>query len=229
MRRLLFLAGAAVCAVLLPLSLYLVFYVAPLQTTGSPPLYFNQKIFYWHVPSAMVLFAAVIVSGVFSAFYLGKREARHDDWALAAGQLAVVFGLIVLVTGCIWAKVAWGKWWVWDARLTSSLILWMTMLGYVLVRDYGGAGSERLAAGLSIFAAMNIPLVYLSTSIWRTFHPPKSVVPGLKGEMASAFGLSTLAFAIFFVLLLTTLLSLVRATRRLHETREQALDAGLVE
>lgn len=229
MRRSIFLALAALTAALLPISLEWVFYRAPLQIGGDPPLYFNQKIFYWHVPSAIALFAAVLIGGVASGLYLRRRQARHDDWALASGEIAVVLGLIVLVTGSIWAKVAWGKWWVWDARLTSSLILWMTMLGYVLVRKYGGPGSERLAAGLSIFAAMNIPLVYLSTSIWRTFHPPKSVVPGLRGDMALAFLISTIGFTVLFVLLLSTHLSLVRAGRRLVEARERALDAGLVE
>lgn len=225
MKRVLFLIGAALSAAFLALSLQYVFFRAPLQDI----LFFNQKIFYWHVPSAIALFAAVIVSGVASAMYLRKRQARLDDWALAAGELAVVFGLIVLVTGSIWAKVAWGKWWVWDARLTSSLILWMTMLGYVMTRQYGGTGSERLAAGLSIFAAINIPLVYFSVSIWRTFHPPRSVVPGLEGDMKTAFLLSWLGFSIFFVLLLTARLSMIRAARRVHEARERALDAGLIE
>jgi heme exporter protein C len=220
-----FLAGTVVCAVLLPLSLYYVFFKAALQDQ----LFFNQKIFYWHVPSATLLFAAVLVSGVFSGLFLRKREPRHDDWAVAAAEVAVAFGLIMLVTGSLWARVAWGKWWVWDARLTSALILWLTMLGYVMTRKYGGTGSERLAAGLACFAAINIPLVYFSVSIWRTLHPPRSVVPGLQGDMRTAFYLSWLGFIVFFVLLLCARLSLIRAARRLHEARERGLDAGLLE
>jgi heme exporter protein C len=225
MRRTIFLLGTAVAMVGLPLSLYWAFSRAPLDDK----LYFNQKIFYWHVPSALVLFAAVIVSGVASALYLRRREPRYDDWAIAAGDIAVWFGLIVLVTGSIWARVAWGKWWVWDARLTSSLILWMTMLGYVLTRQYGGQGAERLAAGLSIFAAINIPLVYLSTSIWRTYHPPRTTAPGLRGDMATAFLLAMAVFAVFFILLLAVRLSIARGARRLVQAREHALDAGLLE
>jgi heme exporter protein C len=220
-----FVAGAVAVAVLLPLSLAYVFFRAPLQDV----LFFNQKIFYWHVPNATLLFAAVLVSGVASAVYLRGRAMAADDWAVAGAEIAVAFGLITLVTGTIWAKVAWGKWWVWDARLTSSLILWLTMCAYVLVRRYGGAGSERLAAGLSIFAAINIPLVYFSVSIWRTFHPPRSVVPGLRGDMLRAFLVSGLGFAVFFVLLLAVRLSIIRAARRVHEARERALDAGLLD
>jgi heme exporter protein C len=225
MKRILFLLGTVLCMVGLPLSLYVIFYRAPLQDV----LFFNQKIFYWHVPCATALFAAVITSGVASVLYLWKRDGRFDDVALAAGELAVTFGLIVLVTGSIWARAAWTKWWVWDARLTSSLILWMTMVGYVLVRKYGGQGAERLAAGLSIFATINIPLVYFSVSIWRTFHPPRSVVPGLRGQMLTAFLLSMLVFAVFFVLLLTSRVALARAERRLYMARERGLDAGLFE
>jgi heme exporter protein C len=229
MKRALFAAGLVACAVLFPLSLHYVFFRAALQTGGNPPLYFNQKIFYWHVPNATLLFAGVIVSGVASALYLRRRAARLDDWAQAGADLAVLFGLVMLVTGSLWAKPAWGHWWVWDARLTSSLILWLTMLGYALTRRYGGAGSERLAAGLAIFATINIPLVYLSTTIWRTFHPPKDVVPGLEGDMARAFLLSWLVFAVFFILVLVVRHGLIRSERALSEARERALDAGLIE
>jgi heme exporter protein C len=224
MKRALFVVGAIAAAALIPLSLYWTFYEAPVQDQ----LFFNQKIFYWHVPNATMMFVAVTVCGIASVGFLKRRDPRWDDWALAAGEIAVVLGLITLVTGSIWAKPAWGHWWVWEARLTSSLILWLTMLGYVMTRRYGGPGSERLAAGLAGFATINIPLVYFSVSIWRTFHPPRSVVPGLRGAMAGAFGLSMLAFTIFFVLHLVTRRATIRAARRVHEARERALDAGLI-
>jgi heme exporter protein C len=224
MKRGLFLLGVVAAAIVMPLSLHYVFYRAPLQDV----LYFNQKIFYWHVPSAIALFAGVIVCGVASTVFLKTRDPRADDWAVAGGDVAVAFGLIMLVTGSVWAKVAWGHWWVWDARLTSALILWLTMLGYALTRGYGGPGSERLAAGLAIFATVNIPLVYFSVSIWRTFHPPRSVAPGLEGEMATAFLLSWLGLSIFFVLLLIVRRGVIRAERGVREARERALDAGLM-
>src|SRR5690606_32417585 len=112
------------------------------------------------------------------------------------------FGAIMLVSGSIWGKAAWDVWWDWDARLTTALLLWMTMVGYVLVRRYGGAGAERLAAGLAVFAMVNIPLVYFSVRIWRTLHPQTSVVPQLAGSMRIAMWSSVLLWTVFFVLLL---------------------------
>ena len=180
MKRALYLAAAAACIAGFAGTLYLTFYVAPIDRL----LFFNQKIFYYHVSCAWVLFAAVFTCGVASLLYLRKRQGKHDDLARAAGELAVLFGAIVLVTGSIWGKAAWDIWWDWEARLTMSLLLWMTMVGYILVRQYGGPGSERMAAGLAFFAAVNVPLVYFSVKIWRTLHPQTSVVPSLEGSHA---------------------------------------------
>lgn len=226
MKRTLYLLAAALCIAGYAYAPYLVFYVAPLQ---GEPLFFNQKIFYYHVPCAFMLFLSVLVCGVASILYLRRREGRWDDVALAAGELSILFGAIVLITGSIWAKPAWNVWWTWDARLTMSLLLWMTMVGYVLLRKYGGPGSERLASGLAIFATVNIPLVYFSVRIWRTFHPETSVVPSLQGDMRAAFWTCVLVFLVFTMLLLRLRIDLARAARRVHETRERALDAGLFE
>ncbi|MBL4636422.1 MAG: cytochrome c biogenesis protein CcsA [Kofleriaceae bacterium] len=222
----LYIGTAALCMVGFAYTLYQIFYVAPL---AQAPLYYNQKIFYYHVPCAFMLFAAVITCGIASIKYLRKREERWDDVAFAAAEVAVMFGLIVLVTGVLWAKPAWDKWWVWDARLTSALLLWMTMLAYMLVRKYGGAGAERLAAGLGIFAMINIPLVYASTRLWKTNHPSANTVPSLDSSMRAALWLSVLLFTFFFILLLRLRIDAQRAERRLYRCREMALDAGLFE
>jgi heme exporter protein C len=103
------------------------------------------------------------------------------------------------------------------------------MVGYVLVRRYGGAGSERMAAGLAVFATINIPLVYFSVMIWRTLHPQTSVVPDLQGGMRAAMWSSVALFTVFYVLLLRLRTIAARAERRLGELRERALDAGLIE
>lgn len=225
MKRALYLLGALLCIAGFAYAPYLIFYKAELDAL----LLFNQKIFYYHVPSAFMLFFAVITCGVASILYLKRRAGRWDDVALAAGELSILFGAIVLITGSIWAKTAWEVWWTWDARLTMSLLLWMTMVGYVLLRKYGGPGSERLAGGLAIFATVNIPLVYFSVRIWRTFHPKTSVVPGLSGDMRTAFWTSVLLFLVFTILLLRARIDVARAARRVHEARERALDAGLLE
>ncbi|HTM19683.1 MAG TPA: cytochrome c biogenesis protein CcsA, partial [Kofleriaceae bacterium] len=193
MRHKLFWPVLAVCGVLFPLTLYLIFHWAPIDQK----LLFSQKIFYWHVPNAMMLFATVFVCGIASILYLRKRKPEWDDVAGAAGALGVMLGAITLVSGSIWGRAAWGVWWQWDQRLTTSLLLWMLMVGYVLVRTYGGAGSERLAAGLAIFAMADVPLIYLSVFIWKTVHPKASVVPTLGAHMRVTFWLSVLLFLLF--------------------------------
>jgi heme exporter protein C len=101
------------------------------------------------------------------------------------------------------------------------------MLGYALVRKYGGPGSERLAAGLAIFGSINVPLVYLSTMLWNTLHPKSSVVPSLEGAQRGAFWASVLLFLVVYILFLRARIDLIRAERRVHLAREAALDAGL--
>lgn len=226
MKVALYIGTTLLCVAGFAWTINAIFYGVPL---ASAPLFFNQKIFYYHVPCAFVLFITVTVCGVASFMYLRKRDQRWDDVSHSAADLAVAFGTIVMITGVIWAKPAWGKWWVWDARLTSSLLLWMTMIAYVLVRKYGGAGSERLSAGLGIFAMVNIPLVYMSTRLWKTSHPSANTVPSLDPTMRAAFWASVLLFIVFFILLLRLRIDARRADRRLHQCREAALDAGLFE
>ena len=225
MKRAIVFALAAVCAVGFLFTLNQIFYGTPLDRL----LHFNQKIFYYHVPNSFALFAAVFTCGISSILYLKRRDPRYDDIAEAAGELAVLFGGAMMVTGCIWAKAAWGHWWVWDTRLTTALLLWMVMIGYMLVRKYGGPGAERLAAGLAIFGMADVPLIYFSVKIWRTLHPESSVVPGLEGSMRATFWASVLLFLAFYVVLLAARVGQAQARRRLHEARERALDAGILE
>ena len=179
---------------------------APLVVANAPveqTMGLVQKIFYYHVPSAMLLFASAFVCGIASAVYLFRRSAAADRVALAAGELVVLFGLIVLVTGPIWARKAWGVWWEWDARLTSSLLLWMIFVAYLMVRRFGGPGSEKLSAAMALFGMANVPFVYVSVNYWRTLHPKTSVVMTLAPGMRGPFWFCVAAFAILYLLLLT--------------------------
>jgi heme exporter protein C len=189
--------------------------VAPLLIADAPyesTMGLVQKIFYFHVPSATVMFTAAFVCGIASALFLFGRRPGADRVAVAAAELVVLFGLIVLVTGPLWARKAWGVWWQWDARLTSSLVLWMIFLAYVLLRKYGGPGSDRLGAGLALFGMANVPFVYWSVNFWRTLHPKTSVVPSLDPSMRPAFWWSMAAFMVFFI-------ALMGARVRLEEQR----------
>ncbi len=161
-----------------------------------------QKIFYFHAPSGIVMFLSAFVCGIASAVFLFKRRASADRLALAAAELTALFGVIVLISGPLWARKAWGVWWDWDARLTMSLVLWLIFMAYLLLRRYGGPGSDRLAAGVAIFGAANVPFVYWSVNVWRTLHPKTSVVPRLPPEMRGTFLFCTLTLLGLYVLIL---------------------------
>src|SRR6478672_1266095 len=161
-----------------------------------------QKIFYFHVPSWFVMFSAAGVCGIGGAVYLFTGRKVADRVALAAAELAVVFGLMGLITGPLWGRKAWGVWWQWDARLTSALVMWLVFVAYLLLRKYGGAGSEKLSAVLALFGMANVPFVYWSVNLWRTVHPKTSVVMTLEPEMGIPFLLCSLAFVGLFTILL---------------------------
>ena len=130
------------------------FAVSPLVIANAPyesTMGMVQKIFYYHMPSAWMFLLGAIVCGVASGRYLSSGDPRHDRTALSAAELTVIFGLLTLVTGPLWARRAWGTFWVWDARITSSLVGWLVSCSYLILRTYGGPGSERLAAALALW------------------------------------------------------------------------------
>ena len=193
----------------------LMFAISPVLIANAPyesTMGLVQKIFYVHLPSAWMFLLSAIVCGVASIRFLFGGNPRHDRLAWAAAELVVVFGLLTLVTGPLWARKAWGVWWQWDVRLTSSLIGWMVSVAYLLLRRYGGPGSDKLAAGLALFGMANVPFVYISVNYWRTIHPTTNVVPTLP----TSFGLPLWFSAVTFVLLFTLLL---RMRIRLQEQR----------
>ena len=161
-----------------------------------------QKIFYYHMPSAWMFLTAGIVCGVASVRFLITGDPRHDRLAWAAAEMAVIFGVVTLVTGPLWARKAWGTFWIWDARTTSSLVQWMIMWAYLILRRYGGAGSEKLAAGLALFGTANVAFIYVSVNYWRTIHPPTTLVPKLPFTMGFPLWYCVASFALLFVLLL---------------------------
>ena len=192
-----FLPVAIACA--------LMFAVAPVLIANAPyeaTMGLVQKIFYIHLPSAWIFLIGAIVCGVASARYLFGGNPRHDRLAFAAAELIVLFGLITLITGPLWARRSWGTWWVWDARVTSSLVGWMIAWAYLLLRKYGGPGSDKLAAGVALFGMANVPFIYISVNYWRTIHPATTVVPTLPTSFGVPLWFSFTAFLLLFVLLL---------------------------
>ncbi|HEY4188723.1 MAG TPA: cytochrome c biogenesis protein CcsA [Polyangia bacterium] len=176
-----------------------------------------QKIFYFHVPCAIMMFVSTFTAAGGSIAYLFKGSERGDRIAHAAGELGVLFGACVLVSGPLWGRKAWGVWWQWDARLTSSLLLFLILNGYLLARRYGGPAGKKLAAALALFAAVDVPLVYKSVDIWRTVHPQTTVVPSLDPRMRPAFWASFALIFLVWGILLTLRLRLEAARATLED------------
>jgi len=165
-----FTAAVAVTIALLGLAFYLAMYEAPTEATMGD----IQRIFYYHVPSAWTALLLFFVNFCASIHYLWKRKTVSDSLALAAAEVGVVFNTVVLLTGPIWARPVWGIWWTWDARLTSTLILWLIYVSYLVLRKFTDPASGQtpvLAAALAIFGFVDVPIVYLAIRIWRTQHP----------------------------------------------------------
>jgi heme exporter protein C len=198
----------------------LMFARAPFMVEAAPTeatMGVVQKIFYYHVPSAMMTFLAAFVCGVASAVFLFSRNRFADHVAVSAAELVVVYGLIVLVTGPLWARKAWGVWWLWDPRLTMTLIMWMIFVAYLLLRRFGGPGSDVLAAAVGVFGTALVPFVYVSVNYWRTIHPNTNVVRSLPPEMAAPFRWAIFAFVALFAALLVTRIRLEQGRAALEE------------
>jgi heme exporter protein C len=200
----------------------LMFAYSPIAIAGAPyesTMKLVQKIFYYHFPAWMALTVSVTVCTVASALYLFRGSARADRIAAAAAEVTVVFGLFGLVSGSLWGRKAWGVWWQWDARLTMAFLLELIFFGYILVRKYGGPGSEKLAAAMGIFGGATAPFVYKSVDWWRTVHPKTTVMSTLgqtSPEMWYVVWFCTVTIWLFMGLLLA-------ARIRLEEQRA-ALD-----
>lgn len=160
-----------------------------------------QKIMYVHVPAAWMTFLAFFVVLVFSARYLWKRNENDDLIAASAAEVGATFNGLTLLLGMIWGRPAWGVWWVWDARLTSTLVLFLIFVGYLALRALTEDPQQkaRWSAAVGAIGALNVPIVYMSVKWWRTLHQPQSSPETL--DPAYTFGLRTNAIAMLLVLI----------------------------
>lgn len=204
----------------LVLALWMALFYAPREMMMGDA----QRIFYFHVPSAWIGFLAFFIVFVASLLFLRTRERRWDALAMASAEIGIVFTTLVLLTGPLWAKVVWGVFWVWDARLTTTLILWLIYVGYLMLRS--AADNERrsrFAAVLGIVGFLDVPLIYLSVSWWRTMHPGYVATEpgGLAPAMTQTMMVALLSFTLLFTLLLISRLRLEQAQDRLNLLRAQ--------
>src|SRR5690349_3018688 len=203
-------------AFLLSYGLYQALVVAPTeQTMGNV-----QRIFYYHVPSAWTAFLLFAVNFVGSIVYLASRNEKADILALVGAEVGLVFLTVNLVTGPIWARPVWGIWWTWDWRLTSTLIVWLIYVSYLMLRRFAAGGQTAvLAAALGIFGALCVPFVYFSIWYFRTQHPQPVMGGGgsLDPHMLHALLINWLAFLCFAFLVCWSRYRLEVVQRRVEE------------
>jgi heme exporter protein C len=162
-------AHAALALVWFFVALYMIFLFAPREETMGEV----QRIFYIHVPSAITAFTAYFVVAVGSILYLAKRKPFWDELAHSAAEVGFIFCSCVLVTGPLWAKPVWGIWWTWDMRLTSTFILWLLFISYLMLRSYlvNPARAATLSAVVGVIGAADVIFDYMSIRWFRTQHP----------------------------------------------------------
>lgn len=191
-------------------SIWMIFLYAPTDAIQGQP----QRIFYFHVPVAwigMLAFGVVAITGI---GYLWKKDERWDWAARASAELGAVFITLALITGSIWGRTTWGTWWTWDARLTTTLILWFIYIGYLMLRGYMGRSHESARAGavLAIIGVIDVPIIYESVNWWRTLHPQAQVgTPGaLPPSVVLTLMIALTAFTLFYSFLMIQLYQLQR-------------------
>lgn len=190
--------------VLMAASVAMIFLYAPPDATQGEV----QRLFYLHLPAAWLAYASFFIIFVSSILYLLRGTARWDRLARSAAELGFIFTTLVLLNGSIWGRPIWGTWWTWDARLTTTLILWFIYLGYFLLRAYisDPERGARYAAVLGIVGFVDIPIIHMSVRWWRTLHPQPIVVrsegPNMPPEMLATMLVTLVAFGLLYIFLL---------------------------
>ena len=212
----------AITLVGIAVTLWMAFFYAPTDAVEGQP----QRIFYVHVPVSWIGMLAFVIMAVAGVAYLRTKDERWDWIARAAAELGTVFITLALITGSIWGRTTWGTWWTWDARLTTTLILWFIYIGYLMLRNYMGRtpASARAGAVMSLVCVVDVPIIYESVNWWRTLHPSAEV--GVAGALPPSVVLTLLlsltVFTVFYALLMIQVYQLQRA-----QTLAQRLRANL--
>ena len=195
------IALALITGVLMLMNIYFIFMIAPTDAV----LGHVQRVFYFHVPIAIMSFLAFFLVFIASLMYLFKRSTRWDSFAHASAEVGVIFVTLALITGIIWARPVWNTWWTWEPRLTTTLILWLIYVAYLMVRSYAPTQSKGAiyAAVVGIIGFVDVPIVYYSVVWWRSIHPSPVVGPfaqsdALDGTMALILLYSLVTFVFFF-------------------------------
>jgi heme exporter protein C len=217
----------AFSVVLVMVAIYLALVGAPEANLKSETGRYAQRIIYFHIATAWVGFLAFFVTFVGGIGYHRTGGRKWDIVALSSAEIGTVFMLGVLISGSIWAKPAWGVWWVWDERLTISLIQFLVYVGYLMLRSAveDPARRARFGAVYGIVAFISVPINFIAIRMWRTQHPLMfgSEEGGLSPNMMFAFFFCLLTFTVWYVTLMWHRIRLERARDDVEQLKQTIL------
>ena len=198
------------------------------ETSIEAQMGLAQKIFYYHVPSAMMMYLGFFVCFVFSVLYLWKRTGRFDIYASIGAEVGLLFCVLVMLSGPLWAKPVWNAWWVWDAQLTLVTVMFLIFVSYMMLKNYSEESiqSARFRAVLAIIGFMNAPLIHYAVQLWRTHHPMvmREGGGGLPPDMKFAFRMCLIVWFFLFIAIFSRRVSLERAKEELAYLRAEMRD-----
>ena len=209
---------------LVAVDVYFVFFYAPTEKYMGDV----QRLMYYHVATAWNAYLAFGLVLIFSILYLWRRDERFDHWAASAVEVGVLFTTLVLITGPLWARPVWNAWWKWDdPRLTSTLILWLIYIAYLILRtSIEGPRGKRIAAVFGIIGFVDVPIVHYSVEWWNSFHPKVVSSQGVNmtGEMIVTLSFTSFAFMVLFFYLLLMRVNVERVQAAAAQLEERLLN-----
>jgi heme exporter protein C len=213
----------ALTALAMLVALYAIFVYAPTERVMGHV----QRIFYVHVSLAWLSYLAFLVVFIASICYLWRRDERWDAVARVSAEIGVVFTTLFILSGALWGRPVWGTWWTWDARLTTTAIMWFIYVAYLMLRAYvpDVTRAARYAAVLGIVGFVDVPIIHMSVVWWRTLHPEPTVArlegsPLLPPEMLATLVVSSVAFGLLYLTLMVLRVRLERARDAVRHLQE---------
>ena len=207
-----------IAALLFAVDLILIFLYAP---TADRALGVQiQRIFYFHVPSAIVGMLSFAVAAFASIAYLMKRNPKWDRIAWASAEIGTIIFTVAIATGAIWAKPVWQTWWVWDSNGTLTFMLWLVFIGYLIVRGYAPTVERgaRWASVVAIIGAAAVPFVYMAADWWAGLHTERVTGPGASGSLESEMFYTLMFSLVTFAVLFAVLVGERSAQRAVEES-----------
>jgi heme exporter protein C len=220
----------ALAAIATVVTLQIIAFRAPVEASMGVV----QKIFYFHVPAAYSMYVGATACFVGSAGYLYNGRPGWDALARAGAEVAVAMGLMVIISGPLWAAKAWGVYWTWDPRLTTSMLSVLLYVAYVVLRTFTGDGEaeRKFAAALGVLSAANLPIIHFSVQKWGGNHP-KVITSGGGGlqhpDMTLALVWGFISFTLIAIVVLWWRARILLSATRLAELEQEALELGIGE